>query len=64
MHQKDVVGMAHSVDHDQTAPLAAWSGSTLFAHTCISENLESLRYIVNVTNGKAAADHGWRFTVF
>ena len=33
-------GMANSVDPDQTAPLGAvWSGSTLFAQTCLSENL-------------------------
>ena len=41
--------MADSVDPDQTAPLiwvreAVWSGSTLFAQTCVSENLGSLRY--------------------
>ena len=32
-------GMTNSVDPDQTAPLGAvWSGSTLFAQTCPSEN--------------------------
>ena len=37
--------MANSVDPDQTAPLGAvWSGSTLFAQTCLSKNLESLQY--------------------
>ena len=30
--------MANSVDPDQTA---AWSGSTLFAQTCLAENLET-----------------------
>ena len=34
--------MANSVDPDQTAPWGAvWSGSTLFAQTCLSENLGS-----------------------
>ena len=36
-------GMAYSVDPDQTAPLGAvWSGSALFAQTCLSENLGKL----------------------
>ena len=38
-------GKANSVDPDQTAPLGAvWSGSALFAQTCLSENLGQLRY--------------------
>ena len=45
MHPKDAAGIANSVDPDQTAPLGAvWSGSALFAQTCLSENLGSLRY--------------------
>ena len=33
-----------SVYPDQTAPLGAvWYGSALFAQTCLSENLDSLR---------------------
>ena len=33
--------MANSVDPDQTAPLGAvWSGSTLFAQTCLSETYD------------------------
>ena len=45
MHVKDAVGIANSVDPDQTAPLGAvWSGSALFAQTCLSENLGKLRY--------------------
>ena len=37
--------MANSVNPDQTARLGAvWSGSTLFAQTCLSENLGTLRY--------------------
>ena len=44
MCPKDANGLANSVDPDQTAPLGAvWSGSTLFAQTCLSENLGSLR---------------------
>ena len=44
MHPKDAEGIANSVDPDQTAPLGAvWSGSALFAQTCLSENLETLR---------------------
>ena len=40
---KDADGMANSVDPDQTAPVGAiWSGSALFAQTCLSENLRSL----------------------
>ena len=43
MSPKDAAGMANSVDPDQTAPVGAvWSGSTLFAQTCLSENLGSL----------------------
>ena len=43
MSSKDAAGMANSVDPDQTAPLGAvWSGSTLFAQICLSENLQSL----------------------
>ena len=38
-----VVGIANHVDPDQTAPLI-WSGSALFAKTCLSENLGSLGY--------------------
>ena len=35
--------MTNSVDADQTAPWAVWPpGSTMFAQTCLSENLESL----------------------
>ena len=46
MSPKDAEGMANSVDPDQTAPLGAvWSGSALFAQTCLSENLGSLRVL-------------------
>ena len=42
MSPKDADGKANSVDPDQTAPLGAvWSGSTLFAQTCLSEKLGS-----------------------
>ena len=45
MSPNNADGMANSVDPDQTAPLGAvWSGSALFAQTCLSENLGSLRY--------------------
>ena len=45
MHPKEAEGIANSVDPDQTAPLGAvWSGSALFAQTCLSENLWKLRY--------------------
>ena len=38
MHSKDEEGIANSVDPDQTSPLGAvWSGSALFAQTCLSE---------------------------
>ena len=44
MCPKDADGMANSVDPDQTAPLGAvWSGSTLFAQTCLPEDLGILR---------------------
>ena len=43
-------GMANSVEPDQTAPLEAiWSGSALFAQAYLSENLGSLRYLMNYT---------------
>ena len=44
MSPNEADGMANSVDPDQTAPPGAvWSGSALFAQTCLSENLGSLR---------------------
>ena len=40
MHPKNAEEIANCVDPDQTAPLGAvWSGSTLFAQACPSENL-------------------------
>ena len=40
---RDANGIANSEDPDQTAPLGAvWSGSALFAQTCLSKNLGSL----------------------
>ena len=40
MRPKSADRMANRVDPDQTSPLGAvWSGSTLFAQTCLSENL-------------------------
>ena len=46
MSPNDADGMANSVDPNQTAPLGAvWSGSALFAQTCLSENLGKLRYL-------------------
>ena len=43
---KDVDRIANSVDTDQTAPLGAvWSGTTLFAQTCLSKNLGTLGYM-------------------
>ena len=49
MGPNDADRMANSVDPDQTAPLGAvWSGSALFAQTCLSENLGSLRYTVQI----------------
>ena len=48
MSPNDADGMANSVDPDQTGPLGAplgafWSGSALFAQTCLSKYLGSLR---------------------
>ena len=43
MHPKDAEGIANSVDLDQTALLAVWSGSALFAQAYLSKNLGSLR---------------------
>ena len=45
MRPKCVEGMSNSVDPDQTAPSAVWSGFTLFAQICLSENLGSLCYV-------------------
>ena len=39
MCPKDEDVMANSVDPDQTTPEAVRSGSTLFAQTCLSENI-------------------------
>ena len=44
INDEDVDGMANSVELNQTAPLGpVCSGSTLFARTCLSENLGTLR---------------------
>ena len=46
MHPKDAEGIANSVDPDQTdlgLRGAVWSGSALFAQTCLSKNLGILR---------------------
>ena len=49
MSLNDADGMANSVAPDQTAPVGAvWSGSALFAQTCLSENLGTLRYLINL----------------
>ena len=45
MSANDVDRMANSVDPDQTALGAVWSGSALFAQTCLSENLGKLWYL-------------------
>ena len=42
MSPNDADVMANSVDPDQTALGAVWSGSTLFAMAYLSENLGSL----------------------
>ena len=42
MGPQDADGMVNNVNPDQTA---VWSGSTLFAQTCLSENLGTLRYL-------------------
>ena len=47
MSPNDADGMANSVDPDQTAPGAVWSGSALFAQAYLSENLGSLRYFTS-----------------
>ena len=45
MQREYAEGITNSVDPDHTAPLGAvWSGSALFAQTCLSENLGTLRY--------------------
>ena len=47
MCPKGADGMANSVDPDLTATSeAVWSGSTLFANTCVSENLGPLQYVL------------------
>ena len=43
MSPNNADGMANSVDPDQTAPRAVWSGSALFAQTYLSVNLGSLQ---------------------
>ena len=48
MHPKDAEAIANSADPHQTAPLGAvaiWSGSALFAQTCLSKNLWTLQYL-------------------
>ena len=58
MHPNDADGMTNSVDPDRTGPLeAVQSGSTLFAQTCLSENLRSLRYKQNLATLKFLLAH-------
>ena len=46
MSPNDADRMANSVDPDQTAPLGAvWSGSALFAQTCLSKYLGKLELV-------------------
>ena len=48
---KNAEGIANRVSPDQTAPLGAvWSGSALFALTCLSENLETSWYFSYMTH--------------
>ena len=47
MSPNDADGMANSVDPDQIALGAVWSGSALFAQAYLSENLGSLRYLLS-----------------
>ena len=52
MSPNNADGIANSVDPDQTAPLGAvWSGSALFAQTCLSKNLGKLRYLFKFWQG-------------
>ena len=49
MNPKDADLTASSVDPDQTdCSGAVWSGSTLFAKTCLSKNLGSLQYLMKL----------------
>ena len=47
MHLKDADRIANSVDPDQTALGAVWSGSALFAQNYLSKNSGSLWYLRN-----------------
>ena len=54
MHPKDVDEMANSVDPDQTASSeAVWSWSALFAETYLSQYIEFVRYIRQVSDIKS-----------
>ena len=69
MYPKDADSIANSEDPDQTAPLGAvWSGSALFAQTCLSENFGSLRYATRKEKVKSALQHSlispFAFVVF
>ena len=37
-----------TADQDQIAPKRSWAGSTLFAQTCLSKYIRSLRYAITV----------------
>ena len=54
MSPNDADGMANSVDPDQTASLGAvWSGSALFAQTCL---VRKLRNVAVTSNAKTLAE--------
>ena len=58
MCPKDADRMANSVDPDQTAPSAAvWSGSTLFAETCLYKNSRSLHRLKLIKAGDQERDY-------
>ena len=58
MSPNDADGIANSEDPDQTVPLeAVWSGSALFAQTCLSGNLGSLQYFKFYIIGRNSCKH-------
>ena len=68
MSPNDADGMANSVDPDQTAPQyaplgAVWSGSALFAHTYLSENLGSLWYLAENVMPKCTPSNTRHFSL-
>ena len=65
VHQKDAEEMANKADHDQMYPSEAiWSGSTLFAQTCVSKTSGSSQKVIKWKLYNAINSKPWKLSFF